>query len=449
MMKQYDSYKDSGIEWIGKIPSHWSVFRIRYNYYLKGRIGWQGLKADEFIDEGPYLITGTDFINGKVNWDTCYHISQERYDEAPEIHVKEGDLLITKDGTVGKTAYIDNVPGPSSLNSHLLIIRPFNEKCNNLFLQYVINSQIFDSFMRIFQTGSIMASISQEKFCDFRLPLPSKKEQRSILLYLDDKCGEIDKAIATQEKRVELLKELRQNIITQAVTRGINPDASLKDSGVEWIGAVPEHWEVRKLKNICKSEKYAIKTGPFGSQLKGEELQPDGDVRVYSQRNVIDNNFEDTNFYVSNAKAKDLESFYTQPLDLLVTSRGTIGKCAILPADAPMGILHPCLIAMRVDTNICDIKFVQIYMNESICFGTNVYLNSNATTIEVIYTDTLKNINIPVPPLSEQQEIVSFIETKVARLDKSIEKAEHQIELLQELKQSIITEVVTGKRKVV
>ena len=152
MMKQYESYKDSGVEWIGKIPSHWEVFRIRYNYYLKGRIGWQGLKADEFIEEGPYLITGTDFINGKVNWDTCYHISQERYEEAPEIHVEEGDLLITKDGTVGKTAYIDKVPGPSSLNSHLLIIRPFDDQCNNLFLQYVINSQIFDSFMRIFQT---------------------------------------------------------------------------------------------------------------------------------------------------------------------------------------------------------------------------------------------------------------------------------------------------------
>ncbi len=447
-MKQYDSYKDSGVQWIGEIPSHWELYRIRYNYYLKGRIGWQGLKADEFIEEGPYLITGTDFINGSVNWDTCYHISEERFNEAPEIHVKNGDLLITKDGTVGKTAYIDDVPGPSSLNSHLLIIRPFKNECDNIYLQYIINSEVFESFMQIFQTGSIMASISQEKFCDFRFPLPTKEEQNNIIYYLDKKCGEIDKAIATQQKRIELLQELHQNIITHAVTRGINPDVPLKDSGVEWIGQVPEHWGVRKLKYICKTTKYAIKTGPFGSQLKGQELQPEGDVRVYNQRNVIDNNFSETQYFVSNEKAKELESFYTQPSDLLITSRGTIGKCAILPPNVSMGILHPCLIALRIDTNICNINWAQLFIGESSCFAINVFLNSNATTIEVIYTDTLKNVSIPVPPLSEQQEIVSYIEKQTSRLDSSIAKAERQISLLQELKQSIITEVVTGKRKV-
>ena len=211
---------------------------------------------------------------------------------------------------------------------------------------------------------------------------------------------------------------------------------------------MPEHWEVRKLKNICKSEKYAIKTGPFGSQLKGQDLQPEGDVRVYNQRNVIDNQFEETSFYISYAKAKELENFYTLPSDLLITSRGTIGKCAVLPNDAPMGILHPCLIALRIDQKICDIKWAQLFIGESSCFATNVFLNSNATTIDVIYTDTLKDVAIPVPSIYEQLQIVEYVESQTASIDKSIEKAERQIELLQELKQSIITEVVTGKRKV-
>ena len=149
-MQRYDSYKDSGIQWLGEIPSHWGIYKIRYNYYLKGRIGWQGLKSNEFCDVGPYLVTGTDFERGRIVWERCYHISQKRYDEAPEIHVMEGDLLMTKDGTVGKTAYVDSKPPQVSLNSHLLIVRPlYQGKCDNKFLQYVIYSNIFVDFYKI------------------------------------------------------------------------------------------------------------------------------------------------------------------------------------------------------------------------------------------------------------------------------------------------------------
>ena len=135
-------------------------------------------------------------------------------------------------------------------------------------------------------------------------------------------------------------------------------------------------------------------------------------------------------------------------MDLLITSRGTIGKCATLPQNASMGILHPCLIALRIDLSVCDIRWVQLFVGESSCFATNIFLNSNATTIEVIYTDTIKNVEIPTPPLQEQQQIVDCIEKQIVRFDKAIAKAEYRIGLLQELKQSIITEVVTGKRKV-
>ena len=211
--------KDSGIEWIGDIPSHWQMFRIRYNYYLKGRIGWQGLKADEFIDAGPYLVTGTDFINCKVNWSTCYHISEKRYDEAPEIHVKIGDLLMTKDGTVGKTAYIDELPDKTSLNSHLLIIRPRKSNyCDNRFLQYLINSQVFKDFTNIYSTGSIMASISQDKFCDFRFPLPPSEEQNAIIEFLDHNISEITNAINSVQEVIKRLQERKQIIINEVVT---------------------------------------------------------------------------------------------------------------------------------------------------------------------------------------------------------------------------------------
>lgn len=102
--KPYPVYKDSGVEWLGKVPEHWEVWKIKHSTYVKGRIGWKGLTSNDFLDEGAYLVTGTDFVDGKVNWETCYHVSYERFDEDPYIQLKEKDILITKDGTIGKIA---------------------------------------------------------------------------------------------------------------------------------------------------------------------------------------------------------------------------------------------------------------------------------------------------------------------------------------------------------
>lgn len=216
-----------------------------------------------------------------------------------------------------------------------------------------------------------------------------------------------------------------------------------KDSGVEWIGEIPEHWDIMKLKYSCRKEPYFIKTGPFGSQLKGEDLKDDGDVRVYSQRNVIDSSFSEVKYYVTNAKAKALKSFYTKSNDVLITSRGTIGKAAMLPKNEENGILHPCLIALRNDNKIIDRNYLLYFINEFNGFKLNIKLESNATTIEVIYTETLKNIRLIVPPLNVQKQIVSYLDKKCADIDKVIATQQRRIELLQELKQSTITHAVT------
>lgn len=209
--------KNSGIEWLGDVPEGWVITRIKNNYYLKGRIGWQGLKADEFIDEGPYLITGTDFENGKVVWSRCYHITQERYDEAPEIHVQKGDLLITKDGTIGKLAYIDEMPDIASLNSHLLLMRPLTNDCDNRFLYWLLSSSVFIAYYRYTKNGSIMDSVSQEKIGTFIYALPPLTEQTAIAAYLDDKTAQIDSIIGKCEKQIEQLSALRRSLIAEAV----------------------------------------------------------------------------------------------------------------------------------------------------------------------------------------------------------------------------------------
>lgn len=136
--------KDSGVEWIGEVPEHWSVMHFKQFSTMKGRIGWQGLKHSEFIDEGPFLITGMNFKGGRINWNDVYHISEERYKQAPEIQLKDHDVLMTKDGTIGKMLYVENIPAPSkaSLNSHLLVLRPIKK---SFYPKYVSTSNLMEN----------------------------------------------------------------------------------------------------------------------------------------------------------------------------------------------------------------------------------------------------------------------------------------------------------------
>lgn len=218
---------------------------------------------------------------------------------------------------------------------------------------------------------------------------------------------------------------------------------SYKPSGINWIGDIPSHWNIMPIKQICRSEKYAVKTGPFGSQLKGEDLRENGDIRVYNQRNVIDNDFSDVTSFVTSEKAKELDSFYTRPNDLLITSRGTIGKSAILPSSVEMGILHPCLIALRIDISQANLKWVQRWINDSEAFRIEIVSKSNATTIDVIYTETIKNIRLALPPIAEQEAISAWLDEKCGEIDAAIAKVDREIELIDELKQSEISRVVT------
>lgn len=214
--------KDSGIEWIGEIPEGWNVIPMKHYFYMKGRIGWQGLKADEFMEEGPYLVTGTDFKNGRVNWNTCYHITEERYQEAPEIHVHKGDVLITKDGTIGKLAYIDEKPEKVSLNSHLLILRPTKDVIDNYFVFWSLQSSAFKHYSGLASSGSTMASLSQEKIGAYFMALPPVDEQYAIAKYLENKTAQIDVAINALDAQKIDLKALKQAVISEAVTGKID-----------------------------------------------------------------------------------------------------------------------------------------------------------------------------------------------------------------------------------
>ena len=204
---------------IGNIPENWNVGRIKDHCYLKGRIGWQGLTADEYIEEGPYLITGTDFENGRINWNNCVHITEKRYIEARQIQVKNDDLLITKDGTVGKLAYVDNIPDKASLNSGVMLIRNQSKKYETRYLMYYLSSNHFWNWYDYNQRGQTsIKHLYQEQFETFVFPIPPLSEQQEIVDYLDKKCSAIDKLIDVKTKKLETLKEYKKSLIYECVT---------------------------------------------------------------------------------------------------------------------------------------------------------------------------------------------------------------------------------------
>ena len=419
--------KDSGVEWIGQIPRTWKVGRIKYNYYLKGRIGWQGLKADEFIDHGPYyLITGTDFDNGRIAWERCYRITEERFFEAPEIHVKTGDLLITKDGTVGKVAYIDSIPEKASLNSHLLIMRPLHKEYDNRFLFWVIQSAVFEKYCGVSQNGSIMASLSQEKMSDFSFPLPPEQEIEKLVSYLRKKCGAIDDIVAEAKATIEEYKKWKASVIFEAVTKGLDPNAEMKDSGVEWIGQIPKGWGVRRLKMAAR------RLGLPAENLHG---------------------------YIGLENVKSGSGKLVEAAEGETTPEGQALK--IYPGNVIFGKLRPylakCYLVERegccsseflvIKAEIMTPKFLKFLML-SPGFINEVNMATYGTKMPRANWEIVGGMRMPIPSASEQTAIASYLDDKCAAIDGIIAEKEALITELENYKKSLIFETVTGKRRV-
>lgn len=227
---------NSGIKWIGDMPKNWDTIKIKYTSWLKGRIGWQGLTSNEYIEKGPYLITGTDFKNGIIDWKSCVHISKERFIEDTDIHIKENDLLITKDGTVGKVALAKNCPKEVSLNSGVLLIRNTKKyKYNEKYLYYILLSKQFSRWYQLSQTGnSTIKHLYQEQFYNFEFTYPPMDEQIEICKYLDREVEQINKLIEIKEKTLEELGNYKKSVIYEYITgkkeikssRSINKNSS-------------------------------------------------------------------------------------------------------------------------------------------------------------------------------------------------------------------------------
>lgn len=212
--------KDSCVTHIDSIPSHWKTLKLKYASTLKGRIGWQGLRTEEYRDEGPYLVTGTDFNKGYINWNSCVHVSKERFEQDKNIQIQENDLLITKDGTIGKIAMAKECPAEVSLNSGVFIVIN-NRKYKYIykFFYYIILSKQFSLWFELAQHGnSTIKHLTQENFYEFIFAYPPIVEQTQIVNFLDDKCEKIDSIIENKKAQLETIETYKKSLIYEYVT---------------------------------------------------------------------------------------------------------------------------------------------------------------------------------------------------------------------------------------
>lgn len=430
-MKKYDEYKDSGVAWIGEVPKHWEVLRGKYVLNILSGFPFDSQKF-EFEDNGVYmpLIRIRD-INGsstEVYYSGSYPI---------ESVVKTGEVLIGMDGDFN----ISKWKGTNALLNQRVCKLREDSSMNTHYAFYMLSSPL--KAINSVTYATTVKHLSVYDIYNAFIPVPPISEQTAIATYLDTHCAKIDNLISIQQKRIALLQELKQSVITHAVTKGLNPNVEMKQSGVEWIGDVPKHWEV------CKLKHYSQVFGRIGFRGYNQtDLVNEGEGAITLSPSNMQNGIlnYDKCSYLSWKKYYESPEIMIYNDDVLFVKTGsTYGKISYV-ADLPMeATINPQIVVFK---NIKGNNKYLYYLLSNDIVQMQVSLTVGGSTIPTLSQESILNYIVPLAPKVEQAAIASYLDHKCATIDTSISNAQHQIELLQEYKQSLITEVVTGKRKV-
>ena len=409
--------RNSGIEWIGDVPALWEFKRLKYTSTLAGRIGWQGLTSEEYRTEGVHLVTGTDFKDGRIDWGSCVRVSEARWAEATQVQLEEGDLLITKDGTVGKVARCIDLPDKASLNSGVMVIR-HKVPMSTYFLYWVLQSPVFTGWFSDVNAGaSTISHLYQADFYNFGFFIPpTVQEQEQVASLLDVETAKIDQAMSLLRRELETLEQFKKSVIHEAVTKGLDPTVPMKPSGVEWIGEIPEHWGIKKLKYLCKMNS--------GMNLTSEEISEVGDYPVYGGNGI-----------------RGYYSKYNNDSSCVL-----VGRQGALCGNIQLGVAP-----FWATDHAVVVKELSGY-GKKYAFYALTAMNLNRLSMAAaqpgLSVEKIICEYSPVPPSVEQDSIASALESKVVGIETVLEMKYEQLEILKQQRQSVIFEYVTGKRRV-
>ncbi|WOG05533.1 restriction endonuclease subunit S [Segatella copri] len=436
-MERYSEYKDSGVKWLGEIPSHWEVMPIKYisevssgatpktsvQGYWDGNITW--VTPADFKTETKFVLKGNRNIT-TLGVKSC-----------STVILPKGSLVFSKRAPIGQVSILKI---PLCTNQGCFGIIP-NESMNNSFLYYslAIHAQSFNTL----GSGTTFRELSFSTFSSFKISVPPKEEQDAIVRYLDAATSKIDKAIAMQQKMIDLLNERKQIIIQNAVTKGLDENVEMKDSGVEWIGMIPKHWEIKRLKYVMHSY------GRIGFRGYGtDDIVDEGQGAItLSPSNIQDSSMDySKKTYLSWSKYYESPEIMIKNGDVLMVKTGSsYGKCAVVKGLPMECTINPQLVVFKEHKELPEFLAYSFQTTYAKCFINTSVIGG---TIPTISQEKINNYIFPFPPKTEQQAIVAYLDKQMQRFDSAISNCQRQISLLQERKQIIINEVVTGKVKV-
>jgi type I restriction enzyme S subunit len=434
--KPYPAYKDSGVEWLGAIPGHWEVRRLKF--VVATPLAYGANEAAELTNpELPRYIRITDIRDDGVLRDDTFRSIPE--DVAAPYLLFEGDILFARSGaTVGKTFRYNPTWGVAAHAGYLIRARVHLQRADSRFVLYFTQSGTYWGWLRSSFIQSTIQNVSAERYASLFLPLPSLGEQRAIVAFLDRETARIDALVVKKERLIELLQEQRTALITRAVTKGVDPNVPVKDSGVEWLGEIPAHWEVKRLWHLTPSDRRIM----YGIVLPGPNVE-DG-VPIVKGGDV---SAERLHLDQLNRTTYEIESGYVRSRlrggDVVYAIRGSIGEVAIVPGELEGANLTQD--AARIAYTPATHGTWLLHALKSAAVFAQLEAGALGATIRGVNIRDLKRASIPVPPRVEQEAIASFLETGTARIDTLVTKVRAAIDRLKELRTALISAAVTGK----
>ncbi len=418
-----------------QIPTHWKIDRIKNIGSVNGRVGWKALKASEYVDEGFFFLSTPNIKDIEIDFTNVNYITAERYFESPEIMLQINDVLLVKDGsTLGIVNVIKNLPSEGTVNSSIAVLRFKNQ--NSVFIYYFLNSNFIQEIIQLKKDGMGVPHLFQKDINNFEIFLPPLPEQTAIANYLDLKTSTIDKKTELLNQKIETYKKLRKAIINKAVTKGLDNKVELKDSEIDWIGKIPKHWEVKRVKDV-------FNTISGGTPSTKEKEFWSGDFPWIPSGKVQNNEvtLECVEDYISEDAFSGTK--IASPNSILIALTGaTCSNIGYLHFETA---INQSIVAMSKKKNL----FERFYFYFLISGKEKIRTLMTGGAQGGINQEDVKFFDIVYPTYEEQRQIADYLDQKTATIDKIVANLQTQIATLQHLRKVLINDAVTGKIKVV
>ena len=441
MLRPASEMKDSGIEWVGQIPQNWNKNKLRYLVRL---INGYPFQSSLYSNEGVFIVRITNVDDGCLNTNNPRYYPEQLIDEYSNSLLKSKDILMTLTGNVGLVGIVDEGYPKSALNQRVGCIRVSSPLIIHKYLYYLFMTQEFTETATLYSKGTVQLNMSTEWLLNERIPLPDISEQQAIADYLDDRCSKIDEIIAEATASIEEYKELKQAVIFEAVTKGLDKNTPTKDSKMEFAGDIPAHWQVVR---FIRTNWVRGRLGWKG--LKADEYVDNG-YPFLSAFNIINSHLAWTDLnHITQERYDESPEIKLSVGDIVLVKDGAgIGKCARID-ELPLGeaTVNSSLAVITPQENI-------YYRYEYYYFLSPLFQNiitrlRNGMGVPHLTQESMKAIYMPLPTIEEQKAISDYLDVRVGELDDLISEKQALIDDLQAYKKSLIYEVVTGKRRVV